>query len=100
MSAMNETSGIPDSMQFAIKRLKMLQKEIVPMTPNKTTDVKPGQTIMLIYHIIVKLTYLHFLGFSMELPHITGAAALMDLPVMFNLVSSREIRPQSFRNSQ
>ena len=44
--SMNETSGIPDAMQFAIKRLKVLQKETISMTPNKTTDVKPGQTII------------------------------------------------------
>ena len=38
--------GIPNAMQWQIKRLKVLQKEIVTMTPNKTTDVKPGQTII------------------------------------------------------
>jgi hypothetical protein len=44
--SMNETSGIPDAMQWTIKRLKVLQKETISMTPNKTTDVKPGQTII------------------------------------------------------
>ena len=38
--------GIPNAMQWQIKRLKVLQKETVTMTPNKTTDVKPGQTII------------------------------------------------------
>ena len=38
--------GIPDAMQWQIKRLKVLQKETVTMTPNKTQDVKPGQTII------------------------------------------------------
>lgn len=38
--------GIPMAMQWQIKRLKVLQKETVTMTPNKTTDVKPGQTII------------------------------------------------------
>ena len=38
--------GIPNAMQWNIKRLKVLQKETVTMTPNKTTDVKPGQTII------------------------------------------------------
>ena len=33
-------------MQWAIKRLKVLQKETVTMIPNKTQDVKPGQTII------------------------------------------------------
>jgi hypothetical protein len=33
-------------MQWAIKRLKVLQKEIVTMTPNKSIDAKPGQTII------------------------------------------------------
>ena len=44
--SMNETSGIPEAMQFTIKRLKVLQKETISITPNKTTDVKPGQTII------------------------------------------------------
>ena len=38
--------GIPNAMQWQIKRLKVLQKETVTMTPNKTTDVRPGQTII------------------------------------------------------
>ena len=38
--------GIPLAMQWEIKRLKVLQKETVTMTPNKTQDVKPGQTII------------------------------------------------------
>ena len=38
--------GIPQAMQWAIKRLKVLQKETVTMTPNKSQDVKPGQTII------------------------------------------------------
>ena len=38
--------GIPMAMQWQIKRLKALQRETVTMTPNKTTDVKPGQTII------------------------------------------------------
>jgi hypothetical protein len=38
--------GIPIAMQWQIKRLKVLQKEIVTMTPNKTHDVRPGQTII------------------------------------------------------
>jgi hypothetical protein len=33
-------------MQWNIKRLKVLQKETVTMTPNKNIDVKPGQTII------------------------------------------------------
>ena len=44
--SMNETSGIPDAIQFAIKCLKVLQKETISMTPNQTTDVKPFQTII------------------------------------------------------
>ena len=32
--------GIPLAMQWEIKRLKVLQKEIVTMTPNKSQDVK------------------------------------------------------------
>ena len=40
------TEGIPNAMQWQIKRLKVLQKENITMTPNKTTDVKPGQTII------------------------------------------------------
>ena len=43
---MSESEGIPNAMQWQIKRLKVLQKETVTMTPNKTTDVKPGQTII------------------------------------------------------
>ena len=43
---MSESEGIPQAMQWQIKRLKVLQKETVTMTPNKTTDVKPGQTII------------------------------------------------------
>ena len=43
---MNEMDGIPLAMQWQIKRLKVLQKETVPMTPNKSTDVRPGQTII------------------------------------------------------
>ena len=35
--SMNETSGIPEAMQFTIKRLKVLQKETISITPNKTT---------------------------------------------------------------
>ena len=38
--------GIPIAMQWQIKRLKVLQKETVTMTPNKTHDVRPGQTII------------------------------------------------------
>ena len=38
--------GIPLAMQWEIKRLKVLQKETVTMTPNKTQDVKPSQTII------------------------------------------------------
>ena len=38
--------GIPNAMQWNIKRLKVLQKETISMTPNKTQDVKPGQTII------------------------------------------------------
>ena len=38
--------GIPNAMQWNIKRLKVLQKETVTMTPNKNIDVKPGQTII------------------------------------------------------
>ena len=33
-------------MQWAIKRIKGLQKETATMPPNKTTDVRPGQTII------------------------------------------------------
>ena len=43
---MSEQSGIPAAMQWEIKRLKVLHKETVTMTPNKTQDVKPGQTII------------------------------------------------------
>jgi len=38
--------GIPDAMQWQIKRLKVLQKETITMTRNKTTDLNPGQTII------------------------------------------------------
>ena len=38
--------GIPIAMQWQIKRLNVLQKETITMTPNKTHDVKPGQTII------------------------------------------------------
>ena len=55
MSEQNITEGIPQAMQWAIKRLKVLQKEIVTMTPNKSTDAKPGQTIIVDYHITLKL---------------------------------------------
>jgi hypothetical protein len=44
---MSESEGIPNAMQWQIKRLKVLQKETVTMTPNKTTDIKPGQTIII-----------------------------------------------------
>ena len=47
MSEQKITEGIPQAMQWAIKCLKVLQKEIVTMTPNKSTDAKPGQTIIL-----------------------------------------------------
>jgi len=40
------SEGIPNAMQWAIKRIKVLQKETVTMTPNKTTEVRPGQTII------------------------------------------------------
>ena len=43
---MSEPEGIPQAMQWAIKRLKVLQKETVTMTPNKSIDAKPGQTII------------------------------------------------------
>jgi hypothetical protein len=43
---MSDMSGIPAAMQWDIKRLKVLQKETIKMTPNKTQDVKPGQTII------------------------------------------------------
>jgi hypothetical protein len=43
---MSDMSGVPAAMQWEIKRLKVLQKETVTMTPNKTQDVKPGQTII------------------------------------------------------
>ena len=43
---MSDMSGIPAAMQWEIKRLKVLQKETISMTPNKTQDVKPGQTII------------------------------------------------------
>ena len=46
MSEQNITEGIPQAMQWAIKRLKVLQKETVTMTPNKSIDAKPGQTII------------------------------------------------------
>jgi hypothetical protein len=38
--------AIPLAMQWEIKRVKVLQKETVTMTPNKTHDVKPGQAII------------------------------------------------------
>ena len=42
--------GIPNAMQWQIKRLKVLQKETVTMTPNKTTDVTTwSQSINLIF---------------------------------------------------
>ena len=37
---------IPLAMQWEIKRSKVLQQETVTMTPNKTQDVNPGQTII------------------------------------------------------
>ena len=40
------SEGIPNAMQWQLKRLRVLQKETVTMTPNKTTDVRPGQTII------------------------------------------------------
>jgi hypothetical protein len=43
---MSDQSGIPAAMQWEIKRIKVLQKETISMTPNKTQDVKPGQTII------------------------------------------------------
>ena len=43
---MSDMSGIPAAMQWEIKRSKVLQKETVTMTPNKTQDVKLGQTII------------------------------------------------------
>jgi hypothetical protein len=33
-------------MQWEIERLKVLQRETVTMTPNKTQGVRPGQTII------------------------------------------------------
>jgi hypothetical protein len=42
---MSDQPGIPANMQLEIKRLKDLQKETFTMTPNKTQDVKPGQTM-------------------------------------------------------
>jgi hypothetical protein len=55
---MSDQSGIPAAMQWEIKRLKVLQKETVTMTPHKTQDVKPGQTI------IVDLPYNSKVDFS------------------------------------
>ena len=46
MSEQADNTGIPMAMQWQIKRLKVLQKETISMTPNKTQDVKPGQTII------------------------------------------------------
>ena len=46
MSEQKFTEGIPLAMQWAIKRLKVLQKETITMTPNKSIDAKPGQTII------------------------------------------------------
>ena len=43
---MSEPVTIPIAMQWNIKRLNVLQKEVVTMTPNKTHDVRPGQTII------------------------------------------------------
>ncbi len=43
---MSDQSGIPLAMQWETKRLKVLHKETVTVTPNKTQDVKPGQTII------------------------------------------------------
>ena len=40
------TTGIPDAMKWQIKRLKILQKETISMTPNRQIDCKPGQTII------------------------------------------------------
>ena len=46
MSEQADKTGIPMAMQWEIKRIKVLQKETITMTPNKTQDVKPGQTII------------------------------------------------------
>ena len=40
------TTGVPDAMKWQIKRLKILQKETISMTPNRQIDCKPGQTII------------------------------------------------------
>jgi hypothetical protein len=39
---MSEYEGIPMVMQWQIKRLKVLQKETVTMTTNKSIDAKPA----------------------------------------------------------
>ena len=43
---MSDETGIPNAMQWQIKRLKILQKETISMTPNRQQDCKPGQTII------------------------------------------------------
>ena len=40
MSEQADKTGIPMSMQWEIKRIKVLQKETITMTPNKTQDVR------------------------------------------------------------
>ena len=43
---MSDQTGIPADMKCEIKRLKVVHKETITMTPNKTQDVKPVQTII------------------------------------------------------
>ncbi len=43
---MSGIPGIPAAMQLEIERLIFFQQETVTMTPNKTQNVKPGQTII------------------------------------------------------
>jgi hypothetical protein len=43
---MSDETGIPNAMQWQLKRLKILQKETISMTPNRQQDCKAGQTII------------------------------------------------------
>ena len=76
--------GIPLAMQWEIKRLKVLQKETVTMTPNKTQDVKPGQTIIVDLPYNSKCDLSTFHGFTMVVQLIMVHLVLLVLLVMFN----------------
>jgi hypothetical protein len=56
---------VPLSMQWRFKGLKKILKETVPMTANNgQTSVKPGQRIIVDYHLILPWIYQHLHGFS------------------------------------